>query len=175
MSTEKDEFAADREQLRTLQDIFETAVKNNSIGDIRPYTHADFSFVSFTDKSFDDFDAFENQWGLTREKMVGSGSFSTQLDPAPTAFFGDIAIARGNARNVLVNSQGERFEYTGHWTVIFKRVDEQWKVFRAHNSLDPFTNPMLVSAVKQKINKYSLIGFVAGAALCSIISYLMLG
>ncbi|HED33192.1 MAG TPA: nuclear transport factor 2 family protein [Gammaproteobacteria bacterium] len=175
MSIDKDEFEAEREKLRKLQAIFEKAVENNSIDDIKPFTHADFSFVSFTDKSFDSFDAFKNQWEITRSEMVGSGRFSTQLNPAPTIFVDDIAIASGNAQNTLVNASGEQFNFSNHWTVIFKRVDNDWKVLRAHNSLDPFANPMLVSGVKRNIIKYSALAFLGGAALCSVISYLIPG
>lgn len=175
MSIEKDEFEAEREQLRKLQTIFEKAVENNSLEDIKPFTHPDFSFVSFTDKSFDSFDAFKKQWEATRREMVGSGRFTTQLNPAPTIFAGDIAIASGNAQNTLRNASDEQFNFSNHWTVIFKRIDNEWKVLRAHNSLDPFTNPMLVSGVKRNIIKYSALAFLGGVALCSVISYLIPG
>ena len=59
----------DREKLRAIQAVFEQAIINNSIEDIRPYTHKDFSFVSFTDRSFKDFDSFVKQWGVTRREM----------------------------------------------------------------------------------------------------------
>jgi len=173
MSTEQDEFAAEREKLRNIQTIFEKAVENNSIEDIKPCIHADFSFVSFTDKSFDNFDAFKQQWNITRREMLGTGSFSTQLNPSPTLFINDIAIASGNASNTLVNARGERYEFTNHWTVIFKRENNEWAVLRAHNSLDPFANPMLVSGIKRKITRYSALAFMGGAILCSIISYLI--
>jgi len=175
MSVENDQQTVERDKLRELQGVFEKAVKDNTIENMRPFIHPEFSFVSFTDKSFDDFDSFKQQWDLTRKEMVGSGHFSTQLNPAPTLFIDDIAIAHGNAKNSLLNTRGQSFNFTNNWTVIFKRLDGEWKVLRAHNSLDPFSNPMLVNGVKQKIIKYSLLSFSGGILLCSILSYLFLG
>jgi len=174
MMNKVNELEAEREKLRTLQAIFENAVKNNSIEDLRSFIHSDFSFVSFTDKLFKDFDAFKKQWGVTRENMVGSGDFSTRLNPSPTLFEGNIAIASGNADNTLVNSKGQKFEFTNHWTVIFKQDGSEWKVLCVHNSLDPFGNPMLISGIKQKIIKYSVMAFLGGGALTSILSYFVL-
>ncbi len=173
MATEQDKYKADREKLRALQDIFEKAVENNTIEDIRPFIHPDFSFVSFTDKSFSDFDSFKHQWDLTRREMLGSGRFSTQLNPSPTLFIDDTAVASGNAQNTLINNNGQRYDFTNNWTVIFRRVQGEWKVLRAHNSLDPFNNPMLVSGVKRNILKYSMIAFFSGAVLCSAFFYLI--
>jgi len=169
-----DKYAAERDKLRELKAIFEKAVENNTIEDMRPYTHPDFSFVSFTDKAFSDFDAFKKQWNITRENMIGSGSFTTSLEPQPTLFIGDIAVASGNATNNLVDTKGKHFTFQNHWTVIFQRAEGEWKVLRAHNSLDPFSNPMLVSGVKDKVTKFSLVSFLSGAILCSILVFLLL-
>ena len=163
---------ADREKLRQIQTLFEGAVENNSIEDIRPFTHADFSFVSFTDKVFTDFDSFKRQWDITRKKMVGNGRFSTRLNPEPTLFTDDIAIAHGKANNTMIDNKGHQFDFTNHWTVIFKRHNTEWKVLRAHNSLDPFTNPMLVHGVKRKMMTFGLLSFVAGMILSSVFYYL---
>ncbi|MCG6969419.1 MAG: nuclear transport factor 2 family protein [Gammaproteobacteria bacterium] len=167
-------YNEEREQLRAIQAVFEKAVENNSIEDLRPYTDPEFSYVSFTDRSFGDFDSFCRQWGLTREEMVGSGSFTTQLDPEPTLFFDDIAVCYGNSKNKLINKKGAKFDFTSHWTVIFKREDGEWKVLRAHNSMNPFSNPMLIHAVKSKLTLSSLAAFVVGGVTCLLLVYLIL-
>lgn len=160
-----------RESLRLIQQVFETAVKNNTIADMRAHIHQDFSFVSFTDKSFESFDDFEKQWGISRENMVGNGTFTTALNPETTQFEGDIAICKGNAANQLTDKQGKSYQYTSHWTVIFKHTDDGWKVLRAHNSLDPFGNPMLVSNIKRLVTKASIVAFLIGGLVCSLLSY----
>ena len=148
-----DKHEKSREELRAMQQVFQQAVKNNTIEDMRAHIDADFSFVSFTDKSFDPFDDFEKQWKISRAKMIGNGEFTTELNPQPAQFVGDIAVCKGNASNHMVDNQGKSFEYGSNWTVIFKQTDGVWKVLRAHNSLDPFGNPMLISHVKTSLLK----------------------
>ena len=137
----------ERNRLREIQQIFESAVKNNEIEKIEPYTHPDFSFVSFTDRCFMDFDSFQKRWKQTRIEMVGSGSFETDLDPKPSFFYNDIAVTHGNSKNIMVDKNNNKSEFTSNWTVVFKKEEDQWKVIRAHNSIDPFANPMLIRNV----------------------------
>lgn len=163
----------DREQLRAIQAVFEQAIKNNSIEDIRQHTHKDFSFVSFTDRSFKDFDSFAKQWGVTRQQMLGKkGTFTSQLNPEPTFFYDDIAICHGCASNQMKDSHGKDFVYTSNWTVVCKKEQEDWKVVRAHNSLDPFANPMLVAGVKSRIIgaviTALILGIILGVIVCKL-------
>lgn len=169
-----DEFSKERDQLREVQAVFEKAVENNTIEDLRPYTDPQFSYVSFTDRAFSDFDTFCKQWKITRQDMLGSGSFKTQLDPEPSLFMGDIAVCHGNSKNCLINDKGKKFNFSSHWTVIFRRSAGSWKVLRAHNSLNPFSNPMLVHGVKQKLANFSIITFILGGLLCSLLTFLLL-
>lgn len=164
----------DREQLRAVQAVFEQELKTNSIEDIREYTHKDFSFVSFTDRSFKDFDSFAKQWGLTRQEMLGqNGTFSSQLDPEPSFFYDDIAICHGCASSQMKDKTGKDFEYTSNWTVICKKEEDEWKVVRAHNSLNPFSNPMLIAGVKSRIigavSISLILGIVLGVLACKFI------
>lgn len=169
-----DTHEKDRNELRTIQAVFEQAVKNNSIEDLRPHVDSEFSFVSFTDSEFDSFDSFKQQWNLTRKNMIGSGCFSTQLNPTPTLFIDNVAICHGNSQNKMVDNKGITYNFTSHWSVIFRRNDEdEWKVLRAHNSLNPFSNPMLKQGVKMTIIKSSLLAFMLGVVLCIILSYLL--
>lgn len=155
----------EREKLRAVQAVFEQAVKENNIGVMEQYVDENFSFVSFTDKSFDNFAAFQKQWNITREQMVGNGRFETQLNPDETIFVDDLAICKGNAQNFMVNKKKQEFNFTSHWTVILRRHGDEWRVLRAHNSLDPFASPMLKSAVKQLLIKSLLGAFALGALL----------
>ena len=163
-----------REQLRAMQQVFQKAVENNTIEDMREHIDADFSFVSFTDKSFDNFNEFEKQWKISREMMIGNGSFISKLNPQRAQFIGDIAVCKGNATNQMVDKQGKSFEYGSNWTVVFKQTEGVWKVLRAHNSLDPFANPMLVSHVKSTIYKSSIFAFILGGIACSLATYFLL-
>lgn len=163
----------DRKQLREIQAIFEDAVLNNTIGNIKTHIHPDFSFVSFSDSLFTNFEAFETQWKKTRAEMVGSGSFTTALNPLPADFHGDIAVTQGNSDNVLVNPKGKTFNYTSNWTVVFKRDGDNWKVLRAHNSLNPFDNPMLIDGVKSKVVQASIAAGLTGAIASFLVTKLL--
>ena len=82
-----DEYEKDRQQLRDLQLVFENAVRQNTMEDMQDHIHTDFSLVSFTDKNFDSFDAFKQQWKITRDTMGGTGRFSVQLNPKPCLLY----------------------------------------------------------------------------------------
>ena len=168
-----DPYEAEREKLRHIKSTFEQAVADNNIGVMREHADDDFSFVSFTDRAFDDFESFQKRWEQTRSELVGSVSFTTRLSPQPTIFVGDIAIAYGNSQNDMLDKNGDNYRFDSHWTVIFRKDGDDWKVLRGHNSLDPFGNPMLKAGVKRTVTKYAavafLLGAVAGALLCSII------
>lgn len=164
----------DRSEMKAIQAVFEQAVENNTIDDLRPYVDPEFSFVSFTDTEFNHFDEFREQWSLTRKKMIGSGKFLTWLNPEPTLFFDQIAVCRGNSQNEMINDEGVVYNFTSHWSVIFRRNNGEWKIVRAHNSLNPFSNPMLVHGIKKRIIKYSLLSFFSGLLLCFILTFIFL-
>lgn len=169
MNNETDIHEVNRERLRAIQQRFQLAVRNNTIEDMREHVDSDFSFVSFTDKSFESFDAFAKQWEISRSEMVGTGSFSTEMNPESTLFENNIAICKGNAVNQLVDNNGESFDFNSHWTVILRYKADEWKVVRAHNSLDPFANPMLVSGVKKRFIKTGIIAFLVGVVATFIV------
>ena len=166
-----DNHEDDREALRKIKVVFEKAVQANTIDDMRQHVDTHFSFVSFTDRLFEDFESFKQQWQKTRDEMVGNGSFSTELIPVPTQFHGDIAVCSGSANNTLLDKQGKQHMFTSNWTIVFKLKDQQWRVLRAHNSIDPFGNPMLLSGVKKQLVKFSSIAFIAGCSLASLLTF----
>jgi len=166
----QEENKADHDALRNIRRIAENAINRNDLDTIRPYLAPEFSIVTFTDREFTDFDAFKTQWAKTRRKMLGeSGSFKVDLDPELSSLKGDIALCRGNAKNTLVDDSGKVFEFTSHWTATCQKVGGRWLIVRAHNSLDPFHNPMLEHAVRSLLLKSAgaaaLIGLLLGAAM----------
>lgn len=73
----------------------------------------------------------------------------------------------------MVDRKGDLCEFTTHWTVILKRNDGEWKVVRAHNSLDPFANPMLKSSVKKALFWMGLLAFLGGSAVGALVMAMM--
>lgn len=166
-----DEYEKDRQQLRDLQLVFENAVRQNTMEDMQDHIHTDFSLVSFTDKNFDSFDAFKQQWKITRDTMVGTGRFSVQLNPKPASFINGMAVCQGNADNEMVDKHGKHYQFSSNWTVVFTQVDGAWQVLRVHYSIDPFNNPMLVAKVKKIIFNTALLAFLGGATVTGLMAY----
>jgi ketosteroid isomerase-like protein len=165
-----DPYETERKQLRHIQSQFEQAVADNNIQIMREFVHEDFSFVSFSDRAFKDFESFCQRWEQTRSEMVGLGVFTTRLLPESTRFIGDMAVTYGSAKNDMRDKHGDSFSFDAHWTVIFKKEGDYWKVLRGHNSIDPFGNPMLKAGVKQAMKKYIAAAFLLGAVVGGLLS-----
>jgi ketosteroid isomerase-like protein len=163
---------AEHAALRQFKALFEKAVNENNMDLMKPHLHEPFSVVTYTDREFKDFEAFKARWQKTREELLGSsGRYSLTLDPDRSEIFGDIAVAHGNSDNVMVTPSGDEHRFASHWTVVFRKVDGQWKIVRAHNSLNPFDNPMLRTAVRKLVIQYSGGALVVGAILGGAVGF----
>lgn len=171
-----DDREPDREALRALKALFETAASENKLDPLQPHLHEPFSVVTYTDREFSDFETFKTRWQQTRDEVVGEGgSYKVTLLPERTEFFGDIAIARGNSENVLVNAAGREYHFASHWTAVLRKVDGEWKIVRVHSSLDPFGNPMLLGEVTRTLVQVGIAAAVGGLLVGAVITYLVLG
>lgn len=164
---------ADHQSLRELKTVFEKAASENNLDLLKPYVNENFSAVTYTDREFTDFEAFKERWQKTRDEIVGKGSYKVTLLPERSEIYGDFAIARGDSDNILVNDAGKEFKFTSHWTVVCRKVDGQWKIVRAHSSLNPFDNPMLVDAVTKKLVQTGVAAGLGGLVLGGLLVYLM--
>lgn len=164
---------ADHQALRDLKKVFEKAASENNLDLLRPYVNEDFSAVTYTDREFTDFEAFKARWQKTRDEIVGNGSYKVTLLPERSEIYVDFAIARGDSENVLVNEAGKEFRFTSHWTAVCRKVDGQWKIVRAHSSLDPFGNPMLIDGVRNKILQTGAAAALGGLVVGGLAVYLM--
>lgn len=162
---------ADHAALRKLKAVFEEAASNNDLELLRPHVAETFSAVTFTNREFTDFDAFNERWQKTRDEIVGNGSYKVTLKPVRSEIDGDLAIARGDSDNVLVNSAGKQFHFTSNWTAVCRKVDGEWKIVRAHSSIDPFGNPMLIDGVRTKVIQISGAAVLGGVLLGGIVMY----
>lgn len=153
---------AEHDALRKIRDVYQEAVNTNQLEMLRPYLAPGFSVVTFTDTEFDDFEKFKTQWQTTRKKMLKGGSYEVKLNPVRSVIMDDIALAKGNAENILIDGDGNEFNFTSHWTALLKKTDGEWKILRGHNSLQPFKNPVTEHAVKKILIKYSGLAFIAG-------------
>ena len=160
---------ADHEQLRNLRAVFEEAASNNQMERLKPYLAEGFSAVTFTDREFKDFESFQKQWQITREQMLDGGSYKVSLEPGLSDLHGDWAIALGNSKNAITDAKGNTTEFDAHWTAVCVKEDGVWKILRAHCSLDPFGNPMMIDGVKKVVLKCCLSAALAGAFMTWIV------
>ncbi len=156
---------ADHDALRAFKMLFEEAINTNNLELIEPYLNDPFSVVSYTDREFTDFTAFKAQWQSTREAMLKGGTYSVTLLPDRSLIYGDIAIAKGNSENTLVTGGGDEHRFTSKWTVVFRKSDGGWKIARVHSSLNPFSNSMIDTYVRNTIIKFVAASLIAGLVI----------
>jgi len=164
---------ADHAALREFKTLFEKAASENQLDLFKPYLHEPFSVVTYTNREFTDFEAFKARWQKTRDEVVGNGSYQVTLLPERSEIFGDIAVARGDSKNVLVTTNANKYEFSSRWTAVFRKQDGQWKVVRVHSSIDPFGNPMIVGEVKRKMLQSGLAAGVGGLLVGAVVAYLL--
>jgi len=164
---------ADHAALREYKALFEQAAAENKLDLLKPILHEPFSVVTYTDREFTDFEAFKTRWQQTRDEIVGNGSYKVTLLPVRSEIYGDMAIARGDSKNELITAAGNKYNFTSHWTAVFRKQDGQWKVVRVHSSLDPFGNPMVVGQVKKWMTWTGVGAGIGGLLIGGIIAFLL--
>jgi len=170
----QDADEADHQALRELKAVFEKAASENNLDLLKPYVHEDFSAVTYTDREFVEFEAFKARWQKTRDEIVGNGSYKVTLLPERSKIYGDFAITRGDSENILIHQAGKEFHFTSHWTAVCRKVDGTWKIVRAHSSLDPFGNPMLVDSVRHKVLQVAGAAALGGLVVGGLVVYLVM-
>jgi ketosteroid isomerase-like protein len=169
----------DREQLRAMKAVYEKAVNENNLELLKPMIRDDFSFVTFTDSEFDrrrdDFSKFKSDWNETRNKLLKGGSYTVELLPERSLILNDlVAIARGDSKNLIKRGDGKEFSFSAKWTAICVKEGGEWKVLRAHNSLNPFENPLIKDAVQSMLAKTSAISGLIGLVVGVVITWILM-
>lgn len=154
---------AEHEGLRKLKAVFEEAARTNNMDLMRPFVDPAFSVVTFTDSSFDDFDAFKKRWESSRQTLLHGGTYEVELLPDRSVLLGNgLALAKGNSKNVIVTGDGEEYRYSANWTAVCRKDGETWKLLRVHCSMDPFRNPMVTAGFRKLAYKIGAATLVAG-------------
>jgi len=165
---------ADHQALRELKAVFEKAASENNLDLLKPHLHEPFSAVTYTDREFTDFEAFKARWQKTRDEVVGEGgSYKVTLKPQRSEIYSEWAITRGDSDNTLITGAGKDYHFTSHWTAVCRKVDGQWKIVRAHSSLDPFGNPMLVATVWQRVIQVGIGATIGGIILGALVTWFL--
>jgi len=132
----------DKQALRAMARRFEQAVRERDLAKFQAVLAPEFTGTLVTDEvvTRESLARFWNwAWGLIGPK----GRWQVQIEPDDTMFFGDIAVARGVARDHIVTESGRDYRFRWHWTLVLQKRDGQWRGIAGHGSMDPLGNPFI--------------------------------
>jgi len=129
----------DRQALRAIAKTFEESVKQRDLTRFQATLDSSFAGFMVTNERVDRQSItrfWEWAWGLIGPK----GTWTIEIVPEPATFFGDLAVARGVGRDHIVTEGGRQWRFNWHWTAVFRKVGDEWKLISGHGSMDPLTN-----------------------------------
>ena len=137
LATEEDKVA-----LRKLSAVYEKAIANRDLAALKPHLAADFTAVMITADEVKGFDGILAYWKKVEEFLGKNGTYQVTVDPDDTIFEGNIAIAKGRAKEHAVRS-GKTLDFISQWTAIARKEGGEWKLVRIQASIDPVGNPLI--------------------------------
>jgi ketosteroid isomerase-like protein len=153
----------DKQALRTMARTFEEAIKQRDIARFQAVLDPTFKGVVVTGELVDRASIkkfWDWAWGLIGPK----GTWTVTVNPEPTAFFGDIAVAHGSATDHIVTEGGRQWQFSWNWTAVIRRTAEGWRVVAAQGSMDPLGNVFVLAELK-----WNRILFGAGGLLVGLV------
>lgn len=153
--------AAAHEALRQLRAVYQQAINQRQPKLLEPHLDEEFSGVMVTGELVKDFASLAAYWENLQQLIGPEGSYSTELEPDLSWIHGDIAVAKGSSRDVVVTGGGREFRFTTQWTAVLVKRESGWKLRRIQGTMDPVRNPFVAAAAKQS----GLVGGAAGLAI----------
>jgi ketosteroid isomerase-like protein len=150
----------DKQALRDLKAVYEKAIATKDLELIKPHLASDFSAVMITADEVKDYDGIKAYWKKVEEFIGEDGTYTVSIEPDDTIFQGDIAIAKGIAKEHVVR-KGKTIDLVTKWTAIARKEEGKWKLVRIHATIDPVNNPIISVLNKGKL---WITGGVAGIA-----------
>ena len=150
----------DKQALRDLKATYEKAIATKDLDLIKPHLASDFTAVMITADEVKDYDGIKEYWKKVEEFIGEDGTYTVSVEPDDTIFQGDIAIAKGIAKEHVVRG-GKEIDLTSKWTAIARKEGDAWKLVRIQASIDPVNNPIITALNKGKL---WITGGVAGIA-----------
>jgi ketosteroid isomerase-like protein len=134
----------DKEALRNLRGIYEKAVAERNLEPLKPFLADDFTAVMITSDAVSGYDGIVAYWKKVEEFLGKDGTYQVTIDPDDTLFEGNIAIAKGRAKEHVVRG-GKSLDFTSQWTAVARKEGEAWKIVRIQATIDPIGNPMIAT------------------------------
>jgi ketosteroid isomerase-like protein len=132
----------DKQVLRNLRGVYEQAIASGNVTALKPHLASDFSAVMITADEVKGFEGIEAYWKKVEEFLGKGGSYQVTLDPDETIFEGNVAIAKGRAKEHVVRG-GKTIEFTSLWTAVARKEGAEWKIVRIQASINPVENPII--------------------------------
>ncbi len=145
----------DKDALRKLKSIYENAIASRDLASLKPHLAADFTAVMITADEVRGFDGILEYWKKVEDFLGKDGTYQVTIDPDDSIFEGNIAIAKGRAKEHVVRS-GKVIDFTSQWTAIARKEGDAWKIVRIQASIDPIGNPII--ATVQGYTKWLIAG-----------------
>ncbi len=157
---------ADRQALRAVAKTFEDALRQRDLSRFQAVLAPEFAGVMVTNEAVNR-DSIKKFWDWAWGLIGPKGTWTTQVTPEPATFYGDLAVARGTARDHIVTERGGEWRFTWNWTAVFKRTGAEWKLIAGHGSMDPLSNTFVQAELKGVRLLFGggglVVGLVAGA------------
>lgn len=134
----------DKVALRTLRSVYEQAIANRDLTSLKPHLAADFTAVMITADEIKGYNGIVAYWKKVEDFLGKDGTYQVSVEPDDTIFEGNLAIAKGRAREHVVRS-GKTLDFISHWTAIARKEGAEWKLVRLQASIDPVSNPIITA------------------------------
>jgi hypothetical protein len=150
-------------ELRELKAVYEKAIASGDLSPLESLFDADSSGVTVDNQSFRTFAELKAIYATFHAKFPGV-VYQVSLDAEPSLIEGNLAIARGTAKEYVKTADAE-FIYPSSWTAVLRRTDSGWKLVRSQVTMDPFRNSIVSFLQKKAVLTYGLGGIALGLAL----------
>jgi ketosteroid isomerase-like protein len=132
----------DKNALRNLRTVYEQAIASRDLTVLKPHLASDFTAVMITAEEIKGFDGIQSYWKKVEDFLGKDGTYQVTIDPDDTIFEGNIAIAKGRAKEHVIRS-GKNLDFISQWTAIARKEGDAWKIVRIQASIDPVGNPII--------------------------------
>jgi len=140
----------EKQALRDLKTTYEKAIAAGDLSLIEPHLADDFTAVMITADEVKDYEGIKSYWKKVTEFIGKDGTYTVSIEPDDTIFEGNIAIAKGIAKEHVVRN-GKTIDLVSKWTAIARKEGETWKLVRIQATIDPVTNPVVTTLGKAKL------------------------
>lgn len=164
---------AEHDALRKLKGLYEEAIAKDNLALLEPHLDPGFSGVMVTDQAVGSFKDLKEYWDELKKLMGTGGKYTVELVPERSLLLGDVALARGIAKDHVVTGAGMVYDFQTSWTAVARKAAGSWKLLRIHGSLDPLRNPFVVAQVKAAGVMASLAGILGGVIAGCALGFLL--